>query len=345
MTKSIILAIDAMGGDNAPTMVIEGIDLLLKKTSDIYFYLYGDENLLNPLLHKYPAVKKVSKVFHTPDFIKSDDKPSASLRQGKNSSMRLAIDAVANGQVQGVVSAGNTGAYMAMVKVFLRTIPGIARPAIAATFPTMHGRKVMLDLGANIEADVKQLVQFAIMGSVYAQEVLDIKNPTVGLLNVGSEEQKGNGIVQEAAQILKHSNAVKFYGFIEGDDIAKGTTDVVVTDGFTGNVALKASEGMVNFVITLLREAFQTSWLAKASYLLASIPLKKMRSQINPKSYNGAILIGAGGIAIKSHGGADGEAFAAALHVAARMASHDFNHKIEQKLALLEPLKPSSSDS
>ena len=259
--------------------------------------------------------------------------------------MRLAVDAVANGEVQGVISAGNTGAYMAMVKIFLRTIPGIARPAIAASFPTLNGRKVMLDLGANVEADVQQLVQFAIMGSVYAQEVLDIKNPSVGLLNVGSEEQKGNGIVQEAAQILKHSKVVRFHGFIEGDDIAKGTTDVVVTDGFTGNIALKASEGMVNFVITLLKQAFQTSWLAKASYLLASIPLKSMRSQINPKSYNGAILIGAGGIAIKSHGGADSEAFAAAIQVAARMASHDFNHKIEKKLALLSSYKSSGSES
>lgn len=343
MTKPNVLAIDAMGGDHAPNMVIEGIDLVLKDTSDIYFYLYGDEARLTPLLEKYPDVKKVSKVFHTPDFIKSDEKPSAALRQGKNSSMRLAIDAVANGQVQGVVSAGNTGAYMAMVKVFLRTIEGIARPAIAASFPTLRGRKVMLDLGANIESDAQQLVQFAIMGTVYAQEVLDIQNPTVGLLNVGSEEQKGHLEIQEAAQILKHSRAVNFYGFIEGDDIAKGTTDVVVTDGFTGNVALKASEGMVNFVITLLKQAFQTSWLAKASYLLASIPLKQMKSQINPKSYNGAILIGAGGIAIKSHGGADGEAFAAAIHVAARMASHDFNQQILKKLDLLNYKSPSSS--
>lgn len=325
-----------MGGDRAPDMVIEGAALALAKNSNLRFKLYGDQAKISPLLEKYSALIKASEIIHTPDFIANEEKPSIALRHSKNSSMRLAVDAVRDGHASGVVSAGNTGAYMAIAKIFLKMIPGIDRPAIIASLPTLKNPCVMLDLGANVVCDHNHLVQFAIMGDVYAQEILGVSNPSIGLLNVGEEEQKGNDAVQEAAKILRCApNTLNFYGFIEGDDIGKGTVDVVVTDGFTGNVALKALEGMAFFIMTFMKEVFKTSWLARAGYLLSMFAMKKFKNKLNAKNYNGAMLIGLGGVAIKSHGSADGIAFANAIHVAARMVSHDLNKKIEKSLKQL----------
>ena len=336
-SKHILLSLDAMGGDKAPRMVIEGAALALKENPNLRFLVYGDERQVLPLMKKYPELEKAAQLFHTSEYIKNDDKPSIALRQGRNSSMRLAINAAAKGVAQGVVSAGNTGAYMAMAKIFLKMIDGIDRPAIVGYFPTVTKPCVMLDLGANVICDERHLTQFAIMGKVYAQDMLGIKNPSVGLLNVGEEEQKGHESVQNAAKILKKAKRTfNFHGFVEGDDITKGTVDVVVTDGFTGNVALKSIEGVVYFIMTILKDVFKSSIFAKIGYLLSMYAFKKMTAKINPKKYNGAMLIGLQGVAIKSHGGADAIAFANAIHVAAQFASHNLNKKIEKNLERLK---------
>ena len=332
-SRSITLALDAMGGDHAPFSVIEGVDLALKKDPSLQFLLFGDKDQLDPILEDFPALKKSIEIIHTKDVIRNEDKPSIALRQGRKSSMRLAINAVSEGKADAVVSAGNTGAYMATAKFVLRTMAGISRPAIAASFPTAKGSCVMLDLGANVSCDSDNLVEFAVMGDIYARDVLGLDNPKIALLNIGEEEMKGNAEVQTAAATLrKAENTLNFQGFVEGDRIIEGEADVIVTDGFSGNIALKASEGMVNFMSSLLRDAIKSSWLSKLGGLLILKPLKRMKARINPKNHNGAILIGLGGIAIKSHGGADGVAYANAIKVATKMASHGLQKQIENKL-------------
>lgn len=337
LPQTIVLAIDAMGGDRAPAMVIEGMSLAARTDSNLRFQVFGNKEQLDPLLKKYSHLASVAEIIHTPDVIKSDDKPAVALRQGRNSSMRLAVDAVAKKRAQGVVSAGNTGAYMAIAKIFLKMIEGIERPAFVASFPTAKGACVMLDLGANVQCAASHLVQFAIMGNAYAKEVLGVKSPKIGLLNVGEEEQKGHPMLQEAANVLRRAKkTLNYYGFVEGDDIAKGTVDVIVTDGFTGNVTLKTIEGMVTFIMSMLKDVFQSSWLARIGYLLSMSAFGGIRTKMNPKKYNGAMLIGLGGVAIKSHGGADAFAFSNAIHVAARFISHDLNQQIRNSVIQME---------
>src|SRR5579883_2132393 len=233
-----------MGGDHAPEMVIAGANLAHRRFPDVHFLLFGDEARISPLLDRNAVLKPLCEIRHTPDFVANEDKPSVALRSGRRSSMRLAIDAVEGGEAAAVVSAGNTGALMAMSKIVLRMVPGIDRPAIASYFPTMRGESVMLDLGANVECDADNLVQFAVMGEVFARTVLGVSQPSIGLLNVGSEEQKGHEEVRAAATLLRNTDLpVHFHGFVEGDDITAGTVDVVVTDGFSGNIALKTAEG------------------------------------------------------------------------------------------------------
>lgn len=332
----ITLALDGMGGDRAPHSVVEGAYLAFQLNPSLRFLLFGDQDRLNPLLEEHPSLKDVTTLIHTKDVIRNEDKPSIALRQGRKSSMRLAVNAVQEGKADAVVSAGNTGAYMAISKFVLKTMAGISRPAIAASFPTTKGSCVVLDLGANVSCDSDNLVEFAVMGDIYARDVLGLENPKVALLNVGEEEMKGNAEVQKAAAILKQApNTLNFQGFVEGDRIIKGEADVVVTDGFSGNIALKASEGVIDFITTLLKEAIKSSWLSKIGGLLIARPLKRMKDRINPKNHNGAILIGLGGIAIKSHGGADGLAYANAIKVAAQMASHGLQKQIEEKLSQL----------
>lgn len=326
-----------MGGDRAPHMAIEGMSLAAHADRSLRFQVFGDATHIEPLLKKFPELAPITEFTHTPDVIKSDDKPTIALRQGRNSSMRLAVDAVVKKQAKGVVSAGNTGAYMAMAKIFLKMIDGIERPAIIGSFPSASGACVMLDLGANVQCTAEHLVQFSIMGNVYAKEILGVKSPKIGLLNVGEEELKGHSVLQDAAMILRRAKkTVNYYGFIEGDDIAKGTVDVIVTDGFTGNVALKTIEGWVTFIMSMLKEVFNSSWLARLGYLLSMSAFKGIRNQMNPQKHNGAMLIGLGGVAIKSHGGADAYAFSNAIHVAARMVSHDLNQQIRDSLMQLE---------
>ncbi|MCH7865001.1 MAG: phosphate acyltransferase PlsX [Proteobacteria bacterium] len=331
MTERLTLSIDAMGGDNAPRMVVEGVDAAVERLSHVRFLLYGDETLLRPLLDSHPHAAAVSEIRHADDVISNDEKPSAALRGGKNSSMRLAINAVESGEAGGVISAGNTGALMAMAKFVLKTLPGIDRPAIATYYPTQRGESVMLDLGANVDCDADNLVQFAVMGEVFARNVLGLEKPSIGILNVGAENLKGNEAVQKAAITLQESSLpIKFYGFVEGDDIGTGTVDVVVTDGFTGNIALKTAEGTAKLFGDFLKQALTESPMAKLGAFLARRALKKFKIRVDPRRYNGAMFLGLNGICIKSHGSTDAIGFANAIHVAVELIENSFNEHIKE---------------
>ncbi|WP_114393706.1 phosphate acyltransferase PlsX [Oleisolibacter albus] len=337
MTARLRIALDAMGGDHAPDMVVAGADLARDRCPDVDFLFVGDEARVKVLLDRHPALKPISSIRHTPDAVAMDAKPSTALRAGRNSSMRLAIDAVASGEAACVVSAGNTGALMAMAKFVLKTLPGIDRPAIASFFPTLAGESVMLDLGANLECDADNLVQFAVMGTVFSRTILGLMEPTVGLLNVGSEEQKGHDSIRAAAAALRATPLARnFRGFVEGNDIAAGTVDVVVTDGFTGNVALKTAEGTAKLYAEFLRRTFSSSLLAKLGYLLARGAFQKLRLRTDPRRYNGAMFLGLRGVCIKSHGGTDAIGFANAIATAVNLVNHGFNDKIRDELAKLQ---------
>lgn len=337
MLDSFVISLDAMGGDNAPEMVIRGAAIAQVRLPHIRFLMFGNEALLAPLLENEPDLAAVTTLRHTEDVIASDDKPSVALRAGRNSSMRLAINAVADGEADSVVSAGNTGALMAIAKFVLKMLPGIDRPAIASFYPTQRGESCMLDLGANVQCYAKNLVQFAVMGEVFARTVLGNKEPTIGLLNIGVEESKGHEEIREAAALLREADLPgEFVGFVEGDDIAAGTVDVVVTDGFTGNVALKTAEGMIRLYAGFMKDAFNSSFMAKLGYLLVRREIENLRRRTDPRRYNGAMLLGLNGIVVKSHGGTDDFGFASAIEVAADMVSHKFLDKITADLNLLE---------
>lgn len=336
MSDGVTIALDAMGGDHAPRMVVKGADIALQRHPDIHFLLFGAEEKVRPLLAKLPRLASAVTFHHTDEVVADDARPSLALRTGRPSSMRLAIDSVADGRADGVVSAGNTGALMAIAKFVLKMLPGIDRPAIASFFPTRRGESVMLDLGANVECDEENLVQFALMGDVFARTVLGLIEPTVGLLNVGSEDMKGNDAVRGASARLRATvTPIHFYGFIEGDDIAAGTVDVVVTDGFTGNVAVKTAEGMAKLFGEFLEASFRYSLSARIGYLFARHALRKLRMRSDPRRYNGAIFLGLGGIAVKSHGSADAFGFANAIGVAVDMKVNGVLDKIRVELARL----------
>ncbi|MBV8939924.1 MAG: phosphate acyltransferase PlsX [Alphaproteobacteria bacterium] len=334
-----------MGGDNAPACVLKGASLALVRHPGLRFLLCGDSERLEPLLAAMPPLKAASSILHTTSVIAMDEKPSVAVRQGKNSSMRLAIDAVQEGRAFGVVSAGNTGALMAMAKIVLRTLPGISRPAIVATFPTLRGECVMLDLGANVSCDARDLLHFAIMGDAYARAALGLNRPKIGLLNIGSEDQKGHEALQEAANMLReHGGGLDFHGFVEGNHIPEGTVDVVVTDGFTGNVALKMAEGTGRLIRAYMRDAFTSTWSSRLSALLGKRALTAVRDKLDSRSRNGAMFVGLNGIAVKSHGRADAYAFCNAISVAVDLAAHDINHKIIAELACYEKSTPASAE-
>ena len=336
MSASLAISLDAMGGDNAPDMVVRGADIARRRFPSVHFLFFGDEAQLKPLLDRLPELRQVSSIRHTNSVITMDDKPSQALRAGRGSSLRLAIDAVHSGEAAAVVSAGNTGALMAMAKFVLKTMPGIDRPAIASFFPTIRSESVMLDLGANVQCDANNLVQFAVMGNVFARTVLGVREPTMGLLNVGAEELKGHDAVKVASSILKQVPLPgKFYGFIEGDDIAKGTVDVVVTDGFTGNIALKTIEGTVKLYGHFLRQTFSSSLMARIGYLFSRAAMTGLRARVDPRRYNGAIFMGLNGICVKSHGGTDAFGFANAIGVAVDMVVNGATEKMKQDFAQL----------
>ena len=327
------LAVDAMGGDNAPDMVVQGLEIAVERHPSARFLLVGHETALTALLAKHKRARAACTIRHAPDVIGNDMKPTAALRS-RQSSMRLAIDAVASGEASGLVSAGNTGALLALAKIVIKSLPGIDRPAMAAIAPSARGDVVMLDLGANVQCDVRNLVEFAVMGDVFARTVLGLTAPTIGLLNVGSEELKGDDTVREAADIIRASHiGPQFHGFVEGHDIAAGTTDVIVTDGFTGNVALKTGEGALKLIGEFLKVVFSSTIWGKIAYLLVKPGLGRLREWLDPRRYNGAVMVGLNGVVVKSHGGTDATGFAHAVDVAMDMVTHRFNDRIREDLA------------
>ena len=338
------LAIDAMGGDAAPEAVLDGLELAAERHPGARFLLVGDEARVGAALARRKRAAKVCSLRHAPEVISGDLKPTVALRM-RGSSMRLAIDAVASGEAAGVVSAGNTGALMALAKIVIKTMPEIDRPALAAIGPSARGDVVLLDLGANVQCDARNLVEFAIMGDAFARVALGLTMPSIGLLNVGSEELKGDDRVRAAAEILRDSHiGAQFRGFIEGHDITAGTVDVVVTDGFTGNVALKTGEGALKLMRDLLRQVFTSSIPARLGYLLARPALDRLREWMDPRRYNGAILLGLNGVVVKSHGGTDALGFAHAVDVAMDMVTHGYNDRIKDgfdRLAGRNRLAPS----
>lgn len=334
--RPVTVALDAMGGDRGVDAVVPGAHLVLQERPNVRFLFYGDESCIRPVLEKYHSLASVSVVHHTDISISNDEKPSVALRRGRESSMRKAIDAVSKGPADGVVSSGNTGALMAMAKMSLRTMPIIHRPAIASVFPTSRRPTVVLDLGANIQADAETLVQYAVLGCVYARILYDNANPSVGVLNVGSEEMKGHEHVRNAANILSRVEfAGRYYGFVEGDDIPKGTVDVVVTDGFTGNIALKMAEGVATFIGDNIKQAFSSGILSRLGYLCAAPALGRMKKSLDPRFYNGGIFMGLNGICLKSHGGSDDYAFSRAVLRAVDLIENDFNNRAIKEIEKL----------
>ena len=345
MSSEITLAIDAMGGDDAPDMVIDGVAQARVRHPSVRFQLYGQESVIAPLLTLHPGLADHCEIVHAEDVVTMDAKPSQALRQGKNSSLWLSIQAVKQGTADAVISAGNTGALMAMSKIALRMLPGIDRPAIGGFWPSQSGEVVMLDLGANAECSAQNLVEFAIMGIAFANCELGITRPRVGLLNIGSEEEKGTGLLKEARQILADSSLnMEFLGFVEGNDISNGTVDVVVTDGFTGNVALKTGEGVAKLFYGFMKDAIMSSFLAKIGYLLAQSTLKKVVERTDPRRYNGAVFLGLNGTVVKSHGGTDAFGFANAIEVAVDMVSRGVNAKIAESLDSISMPAPAADD-
>ena len=336
MSRNTILAVDAMGGDQAPEMVIAGLEKACLRHPNAEFLLFGDTARLEPLLAGSKRLKAQARLFHASEAITGDMKPTVALRL-RDSSLRRAIDAVQGGEAAGVISAGNTGALLALSKIVLKTMPGIDRPAMAAVAPSARGDVVLLDLGANVVYDARNLVEYAVMGEMFAKVVLGLPAPTVALLNIGSEEGKGNEILRQAAAVLRDSPIGKqFHGFVEGHDIAGGTVDVVVTDGFTGNVALKTAEGALKLVGGLIRDVFRAGPFAKVGYLFARGGLRRLREALDPRRYNGAVFLGLNGVVVKSHGGADAEGFAHAVDVALDMLANNFNRRIREGLQAMD---------
>jgi phosphate acyltransferase len=329
------IAIDAMGGDTGPVAMVAGMARARRKNANICFELFGDEALIAAELDRHPNLKGAVNVHHSTDSIAASEKPSQAIRRAKTTSMGLAINAVKDGQADAALSGGNTGALMAMSKLALRTMPGIDRPALAALLPTLGDTDlVMLDLGANTECDAQNLVQFAVMGSAYARTVLGLKKPRVKLLNIGTEELKGTGELKEAAALLREADylPMKFDGFTEGDQLSRGNVDVVVTDGFSGNIALKTAEGTARFVTDLLRRAFTSSLRSKAGFALSKPALHMLKVHLDPNNHNGAVFLGLNGLVVKSHGSANPKGVANAIGVAARMVGNDITRKIGEDL-------------
>jgi phosphate acyltransferase len=329
------ISLDVMGGDHGAGVVIPGADLALNRHPNIRYVLFGNERDVRPLLEKYPRVRDNSTFTHTDVAVRMDDKPSVALRAGRwKSSMWKAIEAVKKGEADACVSAGNTGALMAMAAFCLRTMAKIDRPALAGLWPNVKGESVVLDVGATIGGDAQHLVDLAVMGSAMARIVFDIEKPTVGLLNVGVEEIKGVEEVKAAGKILREAELphMSYHGFVEGDDIGKGTVDVVVTEGFSGNIALKTAEGTAKQIGEYLRSAMSRTLLSKIGYFLARQAFAALKEKMDPRRVNGGVFLGVNGIVIKSHGGTDALGFASAIDLAYDMANHGLLGKINETL-------------
>ncbi len=332
-----------MGGDEGPDLVIPGALRALTRRPDLRFRLFGDEALVKPMLDEHPKLREASEFEHCEIAVRMDDKPSQALRRGRRrSSMWRAIEAVKTGDADLAVSAGNTGALMAMAKLCLRTTAGIDRPAIAALWPTVRGESVVLDVGATIGADAQQLFDFAVMGGAMARAVFDVDRPTVGLLNIGVEEVKGLEPVREAGQRLKDADLsnIDYAGFVEGDDLGAGTVDVVVTEGFAGNIALKTAEGTARQIATYLRNAMSRTLMARIGYYLARDAFDRLRVKMDPRRGNGGVFLGLNGIVIKSHGGTDAEGFATAVELGYGMVRNGLLDKINNDLTAYSQSRP-----
>ncbi|MGB3624476.1 MAG: phosphate acyltransferase PlsX [Henriciella sp.] len=336
--KPVTLSIDAMGGDAAPQVVIDGLDIFLGRNSGFAIQLHGRADELKRLLNG-KSWSRQCEIVDQPDVVAMDAKPSSALRRAKGTSMGGAIQAVKDGTTAAGISAGNTGALMAMSMLSLRKMAGVHRPAMTAIWPTLKGRSVVLDVGANLEADADQLVEFAVMGESYARAVFGKEKPTVGLLNIGSEDEKGRDAVKFAAEILRTRDlGIDFKGYVEGNDISTGAVDVVVTDGFTGNVALKTAEGTARLVSTYVRAALTSSLLSKAGAALAASGLKDLRNKLNPSNVNGGVLLGLNGVIVKSHGGTDAEGFATAVKLASDLAQSNYMDEVAAGLKRVSKL-------
>lgn len=321
-----------MGGDAGPAPVVEGVAKAFDDNLNADIIFFGKENTLRDLVSKH-AVLKDAKIRHADGIVSMTDKPAKIARRGKDTSMWGAIEALKEGEAQAVLSGGNTGALMAMSTLQLRMIPGVDRPAITALWPTPRGRSVVLDVGANVEANADHLVQFAIMGEAFFRAMSGEAKPSVGLLNVGAEELKGHELIRTAASIIREADPeMAFSGFVEGDDISKGTVDVVVTDGFSGNIALKSAEGAARLVGRWMKEALTGSLLSRIGALMMVGELRKLRDRIDPSSANGGVLLGLNGTVLKSHGGADAKGVASAVAMAANLARHPFHEEISATL-------------
>lgn len=336
--KRIILSIDAMGGDEGPAAIVAGISRSIKNCPDLGFILHGPNAVLAPLVAKRKGLAGLCELRDVPDVVKMTDKPSQTLRTGKNTSMWSAIEAVRSGEAAACVSCGNTGALMAMSMIRLRKLPGVNRPAIGILWPSRseHGFNVMLDVGADIRADATDLLQYALMGVSYARNGLHVPRPRVGLLNVGTEEHKGRSELHEASELIESQAQAadfEFVGFVEGGDIPGDRADVIVTDGFTGNVALKTGEGTASLIGDRLREAFAYSIMSKIASVLALTSLKRLQRRIDPRRVNGGVFLGLNGTVVKSHGAADATGVAAAINLAFQLAQSGFSDRLAKRIA------------
>lgn len=340
--RHTLISVDAMGGDEGPAAVVAGCSLSAKLNSDIGFILHGDAPALTALVAKRPELSGRCEIRGTSGVVTMDDKPSQVVRTGKDTSMWSAIESVRSGEAAVAVSCGNTGALMAISMIRLRKLPGVNRPAIAVLYPSSnpHGFNVMLDVGADVRADADDLMRFALMGISYARNGMDLSRPRVGLLNVGTEEHKGRSELKEAYDLIREREAeagFEFVGFVEGGDISGNVADVIVTDGFTGNVAIKTGEGTANLVSLRLREAFNHSILSKLAALLAYPSLMRLRKKIDPRRVNGGVFLGLNGTVVKSHGSADATGVSAAIKLAAQLSENQFNDKLAARVAATLP--------
>jgi len=340
MTRPLPLriAVDGMGGDGGPSVVVEALRLALQRLPDLTFLLFGDKKVLEPLVSGSKVLSENVTLCHAAEVVLPDMSPVEALRTLKQSSMRLALEAVKEGQADAAVSAGNTGAYLALAKFVLKTISGVARPAIISTLPTQKGECVFLDLGGNLECQATHLIDFALMGHVFARRMLFRNNPRVGLLNVGSESVKGLPRLKSAAQVLEKI-LPDFYGFVEGHDLTRGVVDVVVTDGFSGNIALKTGEGVFDLIMHALRRCFSYSWRNRLAYFFAKPVLKTLKLQLDPRRYNGALWIGLEGVAVKSHGHADALGFSYAVEMAADSVRFELDREIAEVIEKMQTLR------
>jgi len=340
---TITLAVDAMGGDHGPKITVPASINALTKYDQLHIILVGDKELIEKELQKNKYTNTRLSIQHTSEVVEMDESPQSALKNKKDSSMRVAINLIKEGKAQACVSAGNTGALMATARYVLKMLPGIDRPAIASSLPSQKGTTYMLDLGANTDCTAEHLLQFAVMGAMLVSSVTGNPNPSVGLLNIGSEDIKGNEIVKEASELLRRSH-LNFYGNVEGNDIFKGTTDVVVCDGFVGNVALKTAEGIAQLMGRFLTQEFKRNWITKVMAFISLLVLNRFKKRLDPRRYNGASFLGLRGIVVKSHGSADSYSFFFAIQTAIEESKNNVLEKIQKQLGLEIPLDTSSSE-